>query len=162
MIETVILAALAAILSFVVVDDFRNLRIRNEAVAALALLFVASTGLTGHFREALAHAAFALVMSGLILVFYAKGVMGGGDVKLLAVAFLWLGPEHAFAFSLFLLGFTLAYALLAKLGTLPRQVVATRSKIPFGPCIAAAWLVAALPWDLASALIVTAGPGPVG
>jgi prepilin peptidase CpaA len=162
MIEAVILAAVAALLTFVVVDDLRNLRIRNEAVVALALLFLFDTVLTGHYREGLAHAAFAAVMTSLILVFYAKGVMGGGDVKLLGVAFLWLGTEHSFVFSLLLLVFTLAYALLGKLGALPRQMVAARAKIPFGPSIGAAWLLTAAPWEITANMIARARNGMIG
>lgn len=144
MIEVMILTLLAALLAYVVQDDLRNFRIQNKAVLALLALFLVTMALTGSAREASAHAAFAAVVGALLLVFYAKGAMGGGDVKLLAVAFLWLGLEDTFIFSLLLLGFTLAYAALAKLGILPRKLVASRQKIPFAPCIAAAWLVAAI------------------
>jgi prepilin peptidase CpaA len=146
MIEALILVALAAILTFVIFDDLRNLRIRNEAVAALAVLFLLRTALQGHYQEALSHAAFAAVMLAVLLLMYARGPVGGGDVKLLAVAFLWLGIESSFVFSLFLIAFTISYALLAKLGVAPKQVVSARTKIPFGPCIGAAWLVTAIPW----------------
>ncbi len=162
MIEVMILAALAALLAFVVVDDLRNFRIRNDAVLALALLYLASTFLSGHSREALAHAAFAAVMTAGVLVFYAKGVMGGGDVKLLGVAFLWLGIEKAFVFCLLLLGFSLAYAALAKLGALPRKLVSARARIPFAPCICAAWIVAAVPWVVVMRAIASAGNAPLG
>ncbi len=153
MIEGMILAALAALLAFVVQDDLRSYRIQNNAVLALMVLYLASVALTGNYREASAHAAFAAFITVILLVFYQKGAMGGGDVKLLAVAFLWLGLENAFVFSLFLLGFTLGYAALSKLGLLPRKLVASRPKIPFAPCIAAAWLLAAiLPFAAAAAI----------
>jgi prepilin peptidase CpaA len=154
MIEALILVALAAILIFVILDDLRNYRIRNEAVAALAVLFLLRTALRGRYQEAMSHAAFAAVMFVVLLLMYvlmnARGRMGGGDVKLLGAAFLWLGIEHAFVFSLFLIAFTLAYALLAKLGGVPRKMVAARTTIPFGPCISAAWLVTLIPWGSAA------------
>lgn len=150
MIEALTHVALAAILIFVILDDLRNYRIRNEAVAALTVLFLLRTALRGRYQEALSHVAFAAVMFAVLLLMYglmnARGRMGGGDVKLLGAAFLWLGIEHSFDFSLFLIAFTLAYALLAKLGSVPRQMVAARTKIPFGPCISAAWLVTLIPW----------------
>jgi prepilin peptidase CpaA len=150
MIEALILVALAVILTFVILDDLRNYRIRNEAVAALAVLFLLRTALRGGYQEALSHAAFAAVMFAVLLLMYvlmnASGRMGGGDVKLLGAAFLWLGMENAFVFSLFLIAFTLAYALLANLGGVPRQMVAARTNIPFGPCISAAWLITVIPW----------------
>jgi prepilin peptidase CpaA len=148
MIEAVILVALAAILIFVIVDDLRNFRIRNEAVAALAALFVLQTVLRGQYHEAALHAAFAAVMFAVVLLMYARGHMGGGDVKLLVIAFLWLGIEKSFVFSLVLVGFAIAYALLAKLGSVPKQMIASRTKVPFGPCIGAAWLVTAIPWGV--------------
>jgi Flp pilus assembly protein protease CpaA len=150
MIEGLILVALAAILISVILDDLRNYRIRNEAVAALAVLFLLRTALRGRYQEALSHAAFAAVMFAVLLLMFvlmnARGRMGGGDVKLLGAAFLWLGIENSFEFSLFLLAFTLAYALLAKFGSVPKQVIAARTNIPFGPCIGAAWLVTLIPW----------------
>jgi prepilin peptidase CpaA len=152
-IESLILVVLVVVLAYVVLDDFRNLRIRNEVVLGLALLFLLKVALAGDYRLGLSHAAFALVMTALVLAFYAKGAMGGGDVKLLGVAFLWLGAENSFAFSLALLAVTLAYLLLARLGALPKHEVAKRTKIPFGPCIAAAWLLTALPWGTVSHLI---------
>jgi Flp pilus assembly protein protease CpaA len=152
MIEALILVALAAILIFVIRDDLRNYRIRNEAVAALAVLFLLRTALRGRYQEALSHAAFAAVMFAVLLLMYAlmdaKSRMGGGDAKLLGAAFLWLGIENAFVFSLFLIAFTFAYALLAKLGGVPRKIVAARTKIPFGPCIGAAWLATLIPWGV--------------
>lgn len=144
--EMLIRIALAAILIFVMVDDLRNFRVRNEAVAALAVLFLLRAALSGRYAEALSHASFAAVMFAVFVLIYIRGLLGGGDVKLLGAAFLWLGIEHAFVFSLFLIAFTLAYALLAKLGGVPRKMVAARTTIPFGPCIGAAWLVTLIPW----------------
>ena len=69
MIEAVILVALAAILIFVIVDDLRNFRIRNEAVAALAALFVLQTVLRGQYHEAALHAALPPSATGLQLWF---------------------------------------------------------------------------------------------
>lgn len=125
-------------------DDLRNFRIRNEAVAALVGLFLLRAALRGQYQEAFSHAVFAAVMFAVFLFMYARGLLGGGDVKLLGAAFLWLGIETAFVFSLFLLAFTILYALLAKLGAVPKRRMAARTKIPFGPCIGAAWLVTSI------------------
>ncbi|MCI0600624.1 MAG: prepilin peptidase [Beijerinckiaceae bacterium] len=144
MTELLIRIALAAILIFVILDDLRNYRIRNEAVAALILLFLLRAILMGQFAEALSHAVFAAVMFAVLLLAYSRGFLGGGDVKLLGAAFLWLGMENSFLFSIFLLAFTILYVLLAKLGTVPKRMVSARTKIPFGPCIGGAWLVTLL------------------
>lgn len=139
--EMLIRIALAAILIFVIVDDLRNFRVRNEAVAALSVLFLLRAALSGQYAEALSHAVFAAVMFAVFVLIYTRGLLGGGDVKLLGVVFLWLGIENSFVFSLFLLAFTISYSLLAKLGVVPKRMVSARAKIPFGPCIGAAWLV---------------------
>ena len=97
--------------------------------------------LGGQYQEAFSHAVFAAVMFAAFLFMYARGLLGGGDVKLLGAAFLWLGIDNSFVFSLVLLAFTILYVLIAKLGAVPKRMVAARTKIPFGPCIGAAWLV---------------------
>jgi prepilin peptidase CpaA len=141
MTEVLIRVALGAILVFVIFDDLRNFQIRNEAVAALAVLFLLRAALGGQYWEAWSHAVFAAVMFSVFLLMYARGLLGGGDVKLLGAAFLWLGMDNSFVFSLFLLAFTILYVILAKLGAVPKRMAAARTKIPFGPCIGAAWLV---------------------
>jgi len=140
MIELPIHIALAAILVYVILDDFRNLRIRNEAVAALIVLYVLKEAIGGRYGEAVSHAAFAAVLFVLLLLFYARNLLGGGDVKLLVAAFLWLGIENSFLFSLLLLTFSVLYWLLAMLGAVSKRKVTARTRIPFGPSIAAAWL----------------------
>jgi prepilin peptidase CpaA len=146
MTEVFMRSALAAILLFVIFDDLRNFRIRNEAIAALAILYVLRVALSGQYQEAVLHISFAALMFAVILIMYARGLMGGGDVKLLGVAFLWLGIENSFLFSLFLIAFTISYALLAKLGAVPNQIISAGTKIPFGPSIGAAWLFTLIPW----------------
>jgi prepilin peptidase CpaA len=112
----------------------------------LTVLFLLRAALGGRYAEALSHAGFAAVMFAVFVFIYIRGLLGGGDVKLLGVAFLWLGTETSFLFSLFFLAFTILYALLAKLGAVPKRMVLAQAKIPFGPCIGAAWLVTLIPW----------------
>ncbi|MCI0466160.1 MAG: prepilin peptidase [Beijerinckiaceae bacterium] len=125
-------------------DDLRNYRIRNEAVAALVVLYLLKIILLGQFAEASYHAIFAALMFLGLLAAYARGLLGGGDVKLLGAAFLWLGLDSSLLFSLFLIAFTLMYAALAKLGAVPKRMVAEKTKIPFGPCIGSAWIATVL------------------
>jgi prepilin peptidase CpaA len=66
--------------------------------------------------------------------------MGGGDVKILTVAFLSLGLERSSAFALFLSAFAFLYALGARADLLPSRPAGTGKKVPYGPSIAAAWL----------------------
>jgi prepilin peptidase CpaA len=130
------------ILIFVAFEDLRNFQIRNEAVVALVVLFLLRAAIGGRYWEAFSHSAFAAVMFGVLLFMYSRGLLGGGDVKLLGAAFLWLGISQSFLFSLFFLAFTITYGLFAKLGLVPKRAVAAGTKIPLGPCIAAAWFAA--------------------
>lgn len=133
-------ALLFALLAFISFDDLRHYRIRNEAILALLLIFGAFCLLGGGLPVLVSHGAFALLMSIVMLGAYARGIIGGGDAKLLMAAFLWIGPEPSVLFALALLGFAVLYAVGTKLGLLPFRLVEGRTKVPFGPCIAAAWI----------------------
>jgi prepilin peptidase CpaA len=64
---------------------------------------------------------------------------GGGDVKILAVAFLWTGLSGALPFAILLALFASAHGLAAKLGWVKSQITAAgRRRIAFAPSVAAA------------------------
>lgn len=133
-------ALLFAVLAFISFDDLRHYRIRNEAILALLLIFGAFCLFRGGFPVLVSHGAFALLMSIVMLGAYARGMIGGGDAKLLIAAFLWIGPQPSVIFAVALLGSSLLYLVGTKLGVLPFRLVEGRTKVPFGPCIAAAWI----------------------
>ena len=117
----------------------REFKIRNELILALAGLFVLYAVLTGHWADLKWDVAFAALMFVVLLVFYSLGGMGGGDVKILAVAFLWTGLSGALAFAILLAVFSGAHSIAAKLGWAKSQVTAAgRRRIPFAPSVAAA------------------------
>jgi Flp pilus assembly protein protease CpaA len=60
--------------------------------------------------------AFALLMLAAGTYAYSLQPIGGGDLQLLAVAFLWTGPWFAAPFVFLLLIFTGAYYIAARLG----------------------------------------------
>ena len=60
--------------------------------------------------------ALAFVMFLIMLVFYIRKTMGGGDLKLLTVGFLWAGYACALPFTIFLLVFALIHAIVVKMG----------------------------------------------
>jgi len=119
--------------------DLREYKIRNELILALAALFVLYTVLTGHWAELKWDVLFAALMFAVMLVFYSLGWMGGGDVKILAVAFLWTGLSGALPFAILLAIFSGAHTLAAKFGWIKSQDSgAGRLRIPFAPSVAAA------------------------
>jgi Flp pilus assembly protein protease CpaA len=65
--------------------------------------------------------------------------MGGGDVKFLAVAFLWTGLSGALPFAILLALFSGIHSIAAKLGWAKSQITESgRRRIPFAPSVAGA------------------------
>ena len=82
-----------------------------------------------------------------LLLFYARGWIGGGDVKMLSVAFLWTGVHDAFVFSVLLSICAGLHVLVVRRGrsTSGRVVKPDgRMRIPFAPSIAGALIGAVL------------------
>jgi len=160
LLQTGCLAAFAILLIAAGWQDLRTLRIANRlslaAVAAFALWAAAGVAL-----GRLSPATFGMTILCGLLVFavgatgFAAGVLGGGDVKLLAAASLFAGPAHLVDFLVVtaLVGGALGLAVLAGAPIGPAAPAADgtvrarlRSGLPYGPAIAAGglWVVAAL------------------
>ena len=143
-IERATTVMMIAALAFVIVDDLQHYRIKNSAVILLGLLSVTRLLAQPNLNALLEHSVFAILGFGLLIIAYLRGLVGGGDTKLLGVAFFWTGPETALMYSIFMLLLTLAYWAGAKFGPLPSQDVRVRLKVPFGPSIAGAWAITAI------------------
>jgi prepilin peptidase CpaA len=87
--------------------------------------------------------AFALLMLLGGAYAYSLHQIGGGDLKLLAVAFLWTGPWFAAPFVVLLLIFTSAYYVAARFGFAAARRTEAGLRIPLAPSLAAA-LIGAL------------------
>jgi len=141
-------------------QDLRTLRIGNglsiAVVASFAVWSVAGLALGQiswadlGLAVACAVAVFALGVAGFV-----AGVMGGGDVKLMAAASLFAGPVHQVDFLTVtaLAGGVLAIFLLAGAPIGPIETTSSgairtrlRGGLPYGPAIAAGglWVAAAL------------------
>ena len=139
-IERFLSTALITVLAFVIIDDLRNYRIKNSVVVILFCLCIADLLAKANFRQFIAHFLFAAAAFGLLMIAFQRGLLGGGDTKLLAVALLGIGPELSLVYAIVLLLLTLAYWGGAKLGLFPSQMIEGRLKVPFGPEIAGAWI----------------------
>jgi prepilin peptidase CpaA len=135
-----VLALTVAILFYAAFTDLKSFRIPNELVIVLALLFFVHAGLAGEWARIPWDIGMAAFVLGFLLVFYSWGHVGGGDVKMLTVAFLWTGIEYAFPFSVLLLTFATLHLGAVKLGLIPAERRANdgRTRIPFAPSISAA------------------------
>lgn len=120
--------------------DLREYRIRNEMALALATLFLLHAVLAGTtWAELKLTVPFAALMFAAMLAAYGLRLMGGGDVKLLGVAFLWTGLAGALPFAVLLGLFGGAHGLAAKYGwarCLPGA--GGHLRIAFAPSIAGA------------------------
>ncbi len=119
--------------------DLRQYKIRNGMILALAGLFVLYAVLIGHWADLKWDVAFAALMFVALLAVYSLGWMGGGDIKILAVAFLWTGLSGALPFAVLLALFSSAHGIAAKFGWVKSQVTASgHRRIPFAPSVAGA------------------------
>jgi prepilin peptidase CpaA len=135
-----VLVVTAAVLLYAAFNDLRHYKIRNDLIIVLVVLYCPHALLSGRWVTAHWNLAFALFMFVLMCFFYSRRLMGGGDLKLLTVAFLWVGIGCALPFALLLLGFSAIHVVAVKLGWADvRQTDQDVSgKIPFAPSVAAA------------------------
>src|SRR5262249_59950231 len=103
----------------------------------LAGLFVVHALLSGRWVNAHWNLAFAALMFGIMLYFYAQNLMGGGDVKILTIGFLWVGFLCAFPFAVMLAVFAAVHVVAAKFGWAEVQQVGDKKRIPLAPSVAA-------------------------
>jgi prepilin peptidase CpaA len=138
------------------VTDFRSLRIPNWLTAGLALTFPLAALIAGPHVDWLSHVEAGAVVFVVGAILFACGVMGGGDVKLLAATALWLGIGQLmpFLFMVALVGGVFAILCVALrhplvqttiLATLRRLPAFAQKKmpIPYGIPIAIAGLLMA-------------------
>lgn len=75
----------------------------------------------------------------VLLALYGLGWMGGGDVKILAVGFLWTGLAGALPFAILLALFCSVHGVAAKFDWIKSQHTdSDRRRIPLAPSVAAA------------------------
>jgi Flp pilus assembly protein protease CpaA len=136
----IVLVVTAAVLLYAAFNDLKHYKIRNELIVVLVLLYCAYALFSGLWITAHWHFAFAFLMFIVMCFFYSRGLMGGGDLKLLTAAFLWVGLDCALAFAVLLLGFSTAHLIAARLGfAQTRQSDQDKNgRIPLAPSVAAA------------------------
>ncbi len=156
------LAGYVALMAGAAIVDFRLLIIPNPVVIGLMLLWPAYLVTV----PAVPPYAAIMALGGALAVFavgallFARGLIGGGDVKLLSVATLWSGIDRipALLLATGVLGGVLSLFLLTPLGA--RITAARRTErrpvgaaeigfgarpVPYGAAIAAAAVLVILP-----------------
>ncbi|HEY4797514.1 MAG TPA: prepilin peptidase, partial [Bacteroidia bacterium] len=110
-----VLLLTGGLLFYMALTDLKHFKIRNEFVLVLAALFFLHAFVSGRWVIIQWNFGFALLLSLIMFYFYLKNMMGGGDLKLLTVALLWVGPFCALPFALFLLLFVCIHIVAVKL-----------------------------------------------
>jgi len=148
----VLLAVAAIIYAAVAVQDLRQRRVSNVLCVAISLLGVARWVALGQFAPAAWALTAGIALFCIGLVFFAKGWLGGGDVKLISATALLVGGADTprFLFFMSIIGSALALALLIhlKFGRFYRAANATpadsmaapsdHTKVPYAVAVAAA------------------------
>jgi prepilin peptidase CpaA len=138
LVSTWIFVLTSGVLFLVALTDSKEFKVPNELVAVLAALYVVHALLSGGWISIHWHVVFALlILSGGAYAYWIQQV-GGGDLKLLSVAFLWTGPQFAAPFVVLLIMFTGLYYVAARLGFFVAQRTSSGLRIPLGPSLAAA------------------------
>lgn len=135
-----ILGIAAVTLCWMAITDFREFRIRNEQVLVLGGLYFAYALASGNWASMPWNLGFAAVVGVIAVYAYSLKQMGGGDMKLLTVAALWIGPGGALPFSILLIVFVLLHYSAAKLGWVASKRSAAGVRLPLAPSVAAALL----------------------
>lgn len=157
-VELVPVAGFVGLMAAAAFEDFRRLVIPNAVVAGLCILWplhlATAPGFTVVGSLSAAGCATAVFLAGAVL--FSRGLMGGGDVKLLAAATLWAGPAStpALLIATAVLGGLLTLALLFSKPlraafSWARGAAATSVPVPYGVAIAAAAVIVTIPPNLA-------------
>lgn len=136
-----LLAVLAALLIRAAVTDIRARIISNPlnaAIALLAPLYWWSAGLAP-WPDMAVQIGLSLAVLALFAALFAAGMMGGGDVKLLAALALWF-PAGALLWLLMLMALIGGVVTLVTLVAHRARRRSGRAEIPYGVAIALAGL----------------------
>jgi len=144
----VVLIITATTLFYVAINDLREFKIRNEVVITIACLYGLYAFFSGEWVDAYRNVALALFMFVFLLFFYARSWLGGGDVKILTVGFLWVGDRYAMPFSILLLIFACIHVGAARLGWVRVRYSGGTTLLAFAPSVAGAVIgVFVLKWS---------------
>jgi prepilin peptidase CpaA len=137
----IVLVITAGVLFYAALTDLKHFKIGNELILVLIGLFIVHALLSGRWVSAHWNLAFAAFMFAIMLYFYSQNLMGGGDVKILTVAFLWIGLDCALVFAVLMAIFAMAHVIAAKFGWAKVQQAGEQKRIPLAPSVAGALIV---------------------
>jgi len=159
--EALVIAVFAVVMAAAAFEDFRRLVIPNQLTILLSVLWPIYFAFSPSLYGALGAIGCAVAVFLVGAVLFARGWLGGGDVKLLAAATLWAGPADTPALLMLtaVLGGGLALFLLMPFGS--QMSLAARAMLGQPAIPAESGLAAPVPYGVAiagAALIVVLSP----
>jgi prepilin peptidase CpaA len=130
--------AAAVVLLYAGITDFRIFKIRNYVVLLLLVLYIPFALVARSWFDIVLNVLFALIVFAGLLWFFAKRAIGGGDVKLMSVACLWVGLHCVLPFAIFLLLLIGVHVAAVRIGWAKTKTIAGRGAISYAPSIAGA------------------------
>jgi prepilin peptidase CpaA len=136
--QPTIKALTIALLCYIALIDLRRFKIANGSVLLLLALYILYAVAARSWHELLASLIVGVAVFGLLLLFYRRGAIGGGDVKLLPVACLWIANRCVLLFAVLLLVLVGLHLVAVKLGWARGKTMQQRAAIAYAPSIAGA------------------------
>lgn len=137
-ISDIILVIASGTLCHVSLLDLRENKITNWSILLLIGLFLAHEFISGRWINIYLNLGLASVVFVFSIYFYSRDLMGGGDVKILTVAFLWVGIDCALPLAVLIMLFATIHTGIAKLGWKVSRSFEGRLRIAFAPSVGAA------------------------
>jgi len=154
MLQKTIAFASMALLAIAAYSDIKMLRIPNLLVIAIAAIGVARLVLLGDLLSAIYAVGFGLFVFLIGILLFSRGIVGGGDVKLLVATILLIRYRDLFEFFVVMsvVGAILSVAVVLIHSYLPLvagprlavRLPKSRLPVPYGVAIATAGIVTLL------------------
>jgi prepilin peptidase CpaA len=159
--QILVILVFAAVMAVAAFEDFRRLVIPNLLPIVLCVLWPVYFAFAPSFYGAASSIGCALAVFLVGAVLFARGWLGGGDVKLLSAATLWAGPAGTPALLMLtgVLGGALALFFLMPFGS--QITMAVRALLGQPSVSAERGMAAPVPYGIAiagAALIVVLSP----
>jgi prepilin peptidase CpaA len=137
-ISNVVLVIASCTLCYVSLLDLKENKIPNWSTLLLIGLFLAHAFISGRWVSIYLNLGLASIVFVFSILFYSRDLMGGGDVKILTVAFLWVGIDCALPLAVLIMIFVTIHTGIAKLGWKVARPFEGRMRIAFAPSVGAA------------------------
>jgi prepilin peptidase CpaA len=144
-VSAILLYLFAALLAWASYEDARDYLIPNRICGAVAALFPIYVLSTGEWSALWLSTPVALAVLALGIILFSRGLLGGGDVKLMAAVALWAGPELVlpFVFITGIAGGLLSLAMIAPRLIAREGALLAGPPVPYGVAVAAGGLYVA-------------------